>query len=303
MDYYIHQIHPKTRNLKHLFNSKNRFFMRKSIILFMTFFLCIVGYAQKRTISGTVTDKDLKEPLIGVNVLLKGTTTGTVTDMDGNYTIDVEGDGTLVFSYVSMKTVEESINGRSTINVEMSSDSEALEEVVVTAMGIKRESKTLTYSAQTVGGKDLNEIKNVNMINSLQGKSAGLQITPNSTGAGGSSKILFRGNKSISGSNQPLIVVDGVPMMMNVSTAQTTMAYGGERDGGDAMSTINPDDIAQITLLKGASAAALYGAVAANGAIMITTKSANQEKFPSMYQVIQLLKHQWYYRNSKIHMV
>lgn len=252
--------------------------MRKSIILFMTFFLCIVGYAQKRTISGTVTDKDLKEPLIGVNVLLKGTTTGTVTDMDGNYTIDVEGDGTLVFSYVSMKTVEESINGRSTINVEMSSDSEALEEVVVTAMGIKRESKTLTYSAQTVGGKDLNEIKNVNMINSLQGKSAGLQITPNSTGAGGASKILFRGNKSISGSNQPLIVVDGVPMMMNVSDSQVSMNYGGERDGGDAMSTINPDDIAQITLLKGASAAALYGAVAANGAIMITTKSAQSGK-------------------------
>lgn len=252
--------------------------MRKSIILFMTFFLCIVGYAQKRTISGTVTDKDLKEPLIGVNVLLKGTTTGTVTDMDGNYTIDVEGNGTLVFSYVSMKTVEESINGRSTINIEMSSDSEALDEVVVTAMGIKRESKTLTYSAQTVGGKDLNEIKNVNMINSLQGKSAGLQITPNSTGAGGASKILFRGNKSISGNNQPLIVVDGVPMMMNVSDAQVDGNYGGQRDGGDAMSTINPDDIAQITLLKGASAAALYGAVAANGAIMITTKSAQSGK-------------------------
>lgn len=252
--------------------------MRKSIILFMTFFLCIVGYAQKRTISGTVTDKDLKEPLIGVNVLLKGTTTGTVTDMDGNYTIDVEGNGTLVFSYVSMKTVEESINGRSTINVEMSSDSEALEEVVVTAMGIKRESKTLTYSAQTVGGKDLNEIKNVNMINSLQGKSAGLQITPNSTGAGGASKILFRGNKSISGSNQPLIVVDGVPLMMNISDSQVDGNYGGSRDGGDAMSTLNPDDIAQITLLKGASAAALYGAVAANGAIMITTKSAQSGK-------------------------
>ena len=105
-----------------------------------------------------------------------------------------------------------------------------------------------------------------------------MQITPNSTGAGGSSKILFRGNKSISGSNQPLIVVDGVPMMMSVSDSQVKMAYGGERDGGDAMSTINPDDIAQITLLKGASAAALYGAVAANGAIMITTKSAQAGK-------------------------
>lgn len=253
--------------------------MRKSIFLFLTFFLCVAAYAQKLTVSGTVTDKDTKEPLIGVNVLLKGTTIGTITDFDGNYTLEVDDSkGTLQFSYVSMQTVDEPINGRSTINVAMVSDSEALDEVVVTAMGIKRESKTLTYSAQTVGGKDLNEIKNVNMINSLQGKSAGLQITPNSTGAGGASKILFRGNKSISGSNQPLIVVDGVPMMMNVSDSQVSMNYGGERDGGDAMSTINPDDIAQITLLKGASAAALYGAVAANGAIMITTKSAQSGK-------------------------
>lgn len=103
-------------------------------------------------------------------------------------------------------------------------------------------------------------------------------ITPNSTGAGGSSKILFRGNKSISGNNQPLVVVDGVPVMMNITNSQVDSNYGGQRDGGDAMSTINPDDIAQITLLKGASAAALYGAVAANGAIMITTKSAQSGK-------------------------
>ena len=248
--------------------------MRKSFILLLAFFLCVTGYAQKLTISGVVIDKDLNEPLTGVNVLVKGTTTGTITDFDGKYTLEADANSILVFSYLSMKTIEEPVNGRTKIDVTMVSDAEALDEVVVTAMGIKRESKTLTYSAQTVGGKDLNEIKNVNMINSLQGKSAGLQITPNSTGAGGSSKILFRGNKSISGSNQPLIVVDGVPMMMSVSDSQVKMAYGGERDGGDAMSTINPDDIAQITLLKGASAAALYGAVAANGAIMITTKSA-----------------------------
>ena len=145
--------------------------MRKSLALLLTFFLCVTAYAQK-TISGTVIDKDLNEPLIGVNVLLKGTTIGTVTDFDGKYSLEVPDDnGTLVFSYVSMKTVEEAINGRTTIDVVMASDSEALEEVVVTAMGIKRESKTLTYSAQTVGGKDLNEIKNVNMINALQGKS------------------------------------------------------------------------------------------------------------------------------------
>lgn len=160
----------------------------------------------------------------------------------------------------------------------MASDTETLGEVVVTAMGIKRQSETLTYSAQTVGGKDVNDIKSVNMINSLQGKSAGMMITPNSTGAGGSSKILFRGNKSISGNNQPLVVVDGVPVMMNITNSQVDSNYGGQRDGGDAMSTINPDDIAQITLLKGASAAALYGAVAANGAIMITTKSAQSGK-------------------------
>lgn len=252
--------------------------MRKSVILLLTFFLCVMVYAQKRAISGVVVDKEMNEPLAGVNVLVKGTTVGTVTDLDGKYTLDADGKATLVFSYLSMKTIEEPVNGRTTINVTMVSDAEALQEVVVTAMGIKRESKTLTYAAQTVGGKELNEIKNVNMINSLQGKSAGLQITPNSTGAGGASKILFRGNKSINGSNQPLIVVDGVPLMMNISDSQVNSNYGGGRDGGDAMSTINPDDIAQITLLKGASAAALYGAVAANGAIMITTKSAQAGK-------------------------
>lgn len=254
--------------------------MRKSFVMLVLFCIGIctnVLWAQIK-VSGVVMDKELNEPLAGVNVLQKGTTVGTVTDMDGNYSLEVDGNAILVFSYLSMKTVEEPVKGRTTVNVSMVSDSEVLGEVVVTAMGIKRESKTLSYAAQTVGGKDLNEIKNVNMINSLQGKSAGLQITPNSTGAGGASKILFRGNKSISGSNQPLVVVDGVPMMMNVSTSQVDMVYGGQRDGGDAMSTINPDDIAQITLLKGASAAALYGAVAANGAIMITTKSSQEGK-------------------------
>lgn len=255
--------------------------MKRTFTLFLTLLVGVLVttlYAQTRTVSGTVTDKETREPLIGANVLVKGTTVGTVTDVDGKYTLQVGEKDVLVFSYLSMKTIEEAVNGRSIINVAMVSDAETLGEVVVTAMGIKRQSETLTYSAQTVGGKDVNDIKSVNMINSLQGKSAGLQITPNSTGAGGSSKILFRGNKSISGSNQPLVVVDGVPLMMNITSSQVSGNYGGERDGGDAMSTINPDDIAQITLLKGASAAALYGAVAANGAIMITTKSAQSGK-------------------------
>lgn len=249
-----------------------------SVVMFLIGMFLTGAYAQTHTVSGLVKDKELGDPLIGVSVQVKGTKNATMTDLNGNYTIQTNADDVLVFTYVSMKTVEEKVAGRKVINVTMSSNSESLGEVVVTAMGIKRQSETLTYSAQTVGGKDVNDIKSINMINSLQGKSAGLQITPNSTGAGGSSKILFRGNKSISGSNQPLIVIDGVPAMQNISTSQVSSNYGGERDGGDVMSTINPDDIASITLLKGASAAALYGAVAANGAIMITTKSAQAGK-------------------------
>lgn len=254
--------------------------MRKSLLMFVLFCIGICTsalWAQKK-VTGVVTEKDAKAPLIGVNVMEKGTSNGTVTDLDGKFSLEVRDNGTLVFSYLGMETREFPVAGKTVINVVMGTDAQKIDEVVVTAMGIKRESKTLTYAAQTVGGKELNEIKNVNMINSLQGKSAGLQITPNSTGAGGASKILLRGNKSINGSNQPLIVLDGVPLMMNVSGSQVSSNYGGQRDGGDAMSTINPDDIAQLTLLKGPSAAALYGAVAANGAIMITTKSAQSGK-------------------------
>lgn len=233
---------------------------------------------QSRTVQGSVVDVK-GEAIIGANVLVEGTTNGTITDFNGNFTLDnVPQKGALIISYIGYKSQKVQLSGQSSYNVKLVEDAEVLGEVVVTAMGIERQSKTLTYSAQTVGGKDVNDIKSVNMINSLQGKSAGLMITPNSTGAGGSSKILFRGNKSINGSNQPLIVVDGVPLMMNITTSQVDMNYGGQRDGGDAMSTINPDDIASITLLKGASAAALYGAVAANGAIMITTKSAQAGK-------------------------
>ncbi len=230
------------------------------------------GYAQTHTVSGLVKDKEMGEPLVGVSVSVKGTKNATMTDLNGNYTIQTNAKDVLEFKYVGMKNAEETVGNRKIINVSLSPNAESLGEVVVTAMGIKRQSETLTYSAQTVGGKDVNDIKSINMINSLQGKSAGLQITPNSTGAGGSSKILFRGNKSISGSNQPLIVIDGVPTMTNTTTSQVSSDYGGERDAGDVMSTINPDDIASITLLKGAAASALYGAVAANGAIMITTK-------------------------------
>ena len=225
------------------------------------------------TLEGVV--KDASGPLLGATVIVKNTTRGTTTDMDGKFFLDgLQNGDVLQVTYVGYDPYEVAYAGQTALEILMQETANQLNAVVVTAMGIERQSKTLTYAAETVGGDDVADIKSINMINSLQGKSAGLQITPNSTGAGGSSKILFRGNKSISGSNQPLVVVDGVPLMMNITSDQVDSNWGAQRDGGDAMSTINPDDIASISLLKGASAAALYGAVAANGAIMITTKSA-----------------------------
>lgn len=234
------------------------------------------SYAQEgggSTLEGLI--KDDSGPLLGATVIVKNTTRGTTTDMDGKFRLEgLQPGDVLQVTYVGYDPYEVTYTGQTTLDILMTTTANQLNAVVVTAMGIERLSKTLSYAAETVGGDDVADIKSVNMINALQGKAAGLQITPNSTGAGGSSKILFRGNKSINGSNQPLVVVDGVPLMMNITSDQVDSNWGAQRDGGDAMSTINPDDIASISLLKGASAAALYGAVAANGAIMITTKSA-----------------------------
>lgn len=234
------------------------------------------SYAQEgggSTLEGLI--KDDSGPLLGATVIVKNTTRGTTTDMDGKFRLEgLQPGDVLQVTYVGYDPYEVTYTGQTTLDILMTTTANQLNAVVVTAMGIERQSKTLSYAAETVGGDDVADIKSVNMINALQGKAAGLQITPNSTGAGGSSKILFRGNKSINGSNQPLVVVDGVPLMMNITSEQVNSNWGAQRDGGDAMSNINPDDIASISLLKGASAAALYGAVAANGAIMITTKSA-----------------------------
>ena len=256
--------------------SKKSKFMRKSLLLFVLICLATctnVLWAQKK-VNGIVMDKDANMPLIGCNVVEKGTTNGTVTDLDGKYELEVGENATLQFSYLGMTTKEEPVNGHTVINVDMSSDTQKIEEVVVTAMGIQRKAKSLTYATQQVGNQELTRAKDANMINSLQGKTAGLVITPNATGAGGSSKIVLRGNKSAYGNNQPLIVIDGVPMN-NPKTTQLTGEYEG-RDGGDALSNLNPDDISSMNVLKGASAAALYGSMAANGVIMITTKKGRE---------------------------
>ncbi|MCC8172018.1 MAG: SusC/RagA family TonB-linked outer membrane protein [Parabacteroides sp.] len=251
--------------------------MKKSLMLFVLFLIgaCTnVLWAQTKTVSGTVMDKDENLPLIGANVVIKGTTQGTVTDMDGKYTIEATPSDVLVFSYIGMETQEVPVGNKNIIDVDLTTGSLKVQEVVVTAMGIQRKAKSLTYATQNVGGEELTRAKETNLVNSLQGKTAGLVINPNSSGAGGSAKILLRGNKSAQGNNQPLIVIDGIPMA-NPETSQQESEYSG-RDGGDALSNLNPDDIASINLLKGASAAALYGSMAANGVIMITTKKGRE---------------------------
>lgn len=220
--------------------------MKKGLLLFVLF--CIgtctnVLWAQVK-VSGVVMDQSANFPLIGCNVVEKGTTNGTVTDLDGNYALEVSEDAILQFSFLGMTTVEEPVNGRSVINVDMFNDTQKIEEVVVTAMGIQRKAKSLTYATQQVAGQELTRAKDANLINALQGKAAGMVISPNATGAGGSSKIVLRGNKSAYGNNQPLIVIDGVPMN-NPETTQLAGEYEG-RDGGDALGNLNPDDIASM---------------------------------------------------------
>lgn len=246
----------------------------------MGIFASISFAIAQQKVTGTVVD-DKGEPLIGVQVIPVGNASaGVVTNFDGIYNISVpSGSTSLQFSYMGFKTQTISINGRKKIDVKMSEDSKQLEAVVVTAMGIKRESKTLTYSTQSISNRDLTRIKEPNFINSLQGKSAGLTITPNNSGAGGgSTRITLRGQNSILGTNQPLIVLDGIPLSGGQSGQTENPLLGASKDGGDILSTINPDDIASITVLKGPNAAALYGSSANNGVIVITTKSGRDGK-------------------------
>ena len=235
-----------------------------------------------RIVTGKVTDAS-GEALIGLTVKVAGTSAATATDIDGNYSIKVPAGGSeLEFSYIGYQTVKQPIGGKDKIDIVMRDNTKLLDEVVVTAMGIARKEETLSYSTQTVGGDELTRAKEANLINSLQGKSAGLVITPNSGGAGGASKILLRGNASMLGNNSPLIVIDGVPMQnsvngqMDMDGGGATMMADGSKETSDALSQLNPDDIESITVLKGANSAALYGSAASNGVLMITTKKGKE---------------------------
>ena len=201
--------------------------------------------AQAQTISGNVTDEN-GVPLPGATVLLEGTTTGVSTDFDGNYSIQASQGQSLIFSFVCYTSQTVPIGVNSQVNVQLLPDNE-LDEVVVTAFGIKRNTKALGYSVTQVGGDEINTIKNTNAINSLQGKIAGVQISGNATGAKGSSRVIIRGNSSLSGNNQPLYVVDGITI--NNNNLGSAGVWGGA-DSGDGISALNPDEVASISVLK-----------------------------------------------------
>lgn len=235
------------------------------------------------TVTGTVVDSS-DEPLIGVSVLVKGTSNGISTNIDGEFTLKASVGDVLTFSYVGFKPQEATVSGTAPMHIVLQEDSQVLEEVVVTAMGIRRKEASLTYATQEVKGEELMRVQDANFVNALNGKVAGVTIQQSAGGAGGASKILLRGNKSVMGNNAPLIVVDGIPMTNQVGGAAGgqwqadayDMTYAGTSESGDALSLINPDDIESINVLKGANAAALYGSAAANGVLMITTKKGKQ---------------------------
>ncbi|GAA4317054.1 SusC/RagA family TonB-linked outer membrane protein [Pontixanthobacter gangjinensis] len=247
-----------------------------SILTLLLAFVVQIAFAQQQTVTGTVTDED-GLPLPGVNVLIKGTSTGTQTDFDGNYSIEAEMGDVIVFSFVGLETAEYTVGNNNNIDAVLKADSAQLDEVVVTALGISRDKKSLGYATQEVDGSQVNTAKEGNFVNSLSGKISGLDIKKSSS-IGGSTNVIIRGYSSITGNNQALFVIDGVPV--NNSTFNTSdQSTGGDGyDYGNAASDINPDDIESVNVLKGAAATALYGSRAANGAIIITTKDGSKSK-------------------------
>lgn len=224
---------------------------------------------QQQTVTGTVTDSR-GEALIGVSILVKGTENGTITNLDGNYTLTADNfNAVLVFSYIGYQTQEIPLNGRTSIQVVLQEDTQIIDEVVVTALGIKRSQKALSYNVQQISDDELLKNKDANFINALSGKVAGVTINSSSSGVGGASKVVMRGSKSILQSSNALYVVDGIPMFNLGGEGGTEHGSSGTTE---AIADINPEDIESMSVLTGAAAAALYGSNAANGAIIITTK-------------------------------
>ena len=232
------------------------------------------------TVEGTVISSEDEQPLPGVSILIVGTSKGTVTDYEGKFRIEVAENDVLRFSSIGFVEQEIEITNQSVLNVTLEMDYTSLDEIVVTALGVESQKRSLGYATSNLDGDDLNRAKEDNVVNSLSGKVAGVLVTPASSGMGGSSRVLLRGNSSLTGNNQPLFVVDGVPINNNgfggSSGGGTGVSYS-RSDYGTGISDINPNDIESISVLKGPNAAALYGNRAANGAIIITTKKGSRK--------------------------
>lgn len=247
--------------------------MRKLLLISTVLFFALIGQvaAQTRQVTGKVTSSEDGSPVPGVNISVKGTNKGTITSSDGTFLISTGNGSNLIFSSVGYVSQTISVGSQSVINVQLVSSTATLSEVVVTALGVSREKKSLGYASQEVKGDAVNTAKESNFINSLSGKVSGVEIKRNNN-MGASTNIVVRGFKSLTGNNQALFVVDGVPVDNSNTTSTNTATGRGGYDYGNAASDINPDDIASINILKGAAATALYGSRAANGVVMITTK-------------------------------
>lgn len=248
--------------------------MKKTLLIFgMLLLMCGTAIAQ-RTITGTITDSK-GETIIGASVLVKGTSLGTITDVDGKFSLNVpNGDRVLSISYTGFSAKEVPVGASNIVDVVLSEGLD-LSEVVVTALGVSREKKALQYSVTEVAGDNFTKARVNNLGNALSGRIAGVNVTTPATGPGGSSRVIIRGNKTLGGANQPLYVIDGVPMD---NSQQGTAGLWGGSDGGDGLTSINPEDIESVIVLKGANAAALYGSRGGNGVINITTKKGSKRK-------------------------
>ncbi len=249
--------------------------IQKMLLTALFAVMCSTAFSQVN-VSGTVSSEE-GELLPGVSILIKGTNTGVITDIDGKYSLNgVPADATLVFSFVGMRTQEVAVDGRAVVNVTLQMSAIGVDEVVVTALGISREKKSLGYSVAEVDGDNLQKVAQENVLNALSGKVAG--VTINSTGGPGSSvSMIIRGASSLTSDNQPLFVVDGIPMNNTLNNV-SSIGRDNKPDYGNAISDINPDDIESMSILKGPSAAALYGSRAGNGVVLITTKSGKKGK-------------------------
>ena len=252
--------------------------MRKLRFLLTCLLMVGIGLvnAQSKSASGKVVSAEDGQPVIGATVLIKGTTVGTITNTDGEFKINLQGNAKdLIISYVGMKTLQ--VEGKTDMVITLANEDKSMDEVVVTAMGISRDKKSLGYSVQEVSGSEVNNVKSDNFVTSLSGKVSGIQIK-NNTNFGGSTNVIIRGSSSLTGSNQALFVVDGIPVDNSNDNNSGQLTGRNGYDYGNTASDINPNDIESISILKGAAATALYGSRASHGVILITTKKGKSSK-------------------------